>query len=36
MARFMVSMPDEMLKKLDRLAKREHRSRSELLREAAR
>ncbi len=36
MARFMVSMPDELLTKLDRLAKREHRSRSELLREAAR
>lgn len=36
MARFMISMPDEMLKKLDRLAKQEHRSRSELLREAAR
>ena len=36
MARFMVSMPEELLRKLDRLAKREHRSRSELLREAAR
>lgn len=36
MARFMVSMPDELLTKLDRLAKHEHRSRSELLREAAR
>ena len=36
MARFMVSMPEELLKKLDRLAKQEHRSRSELLREAAR
>ena len=36
MARFMVSMPDEMLKKLDEAARREHRSRSELLREAAR
>src|SRR5262249_31808423 len=36
MARFMVSMPDELLTKLDRLAKQEHRSRSELLREAAR
>lgn len=32
----MVSMPDELLKKLDRLAKREHRSRSELLCEATR
>lgn len=36
MARFMISMPDEMLKKLDEVARREHRSRSELLREAAR
>ena len=36
MARFMVSMPDEILKKLDRQAKEEHRSRSELLREAVR
>jgi Arc/MetJ-type ribon-helix-helix transcriptional regulator len=36
MARFMVSMPDEMVKKLDRRAQQEHRSRSELLREAAR
>jgi Arc/MetJ-type ribon-helix-helix transcriptional regulator len=36
MARFMLSMPDEMLKKVDDAARREHRSRSELLREAAR
>jgi len=36
MARFMISMPDEMLKKLDNAARKEHRSRSELLREAAR
>lgn len=36
MARFMVSMPDEMVKKLDRRAREEHRTRSELLREAAR
>jgi Arc/MetJ-type ribon-helix-helix transcriptional regulator len=36
MARFMVSMPDEMVKKLDRRAQEEHRSRSELLREATR
>ena len=36
MARFMVSMPDDMLKKLDRRAREEHRTRSELLREAAR
>jgi Arc/MetJ-type ribon-helix-helix transcriptional regulator len=32
----MVSMPDEMVKKLDRRAKEEHRTRSELLREAVR
>lgn len=36
MARFMVSMPEDMLKKLDRRAREEHRTRSELLREAAR
>jgi metal-responsive CopG/Arc/MetJ family transcriptional regulator len=36
MARFMIWMPDEMLKKLDEAARKEHRSRSELLREAAR
>ena len=36
MARFMVSMPDEMVKKLDRRAGSEHRNRSELLREAVR
>jgi hypothetical protein len=36
MARFMISMPDEMLKKLDEAARKEHRTRSELLREAAR
>lgn len=36
MARFMISMPDEMLKKIDEVARKEHRSRSELLREAAR
>jgi Arc/MetJ-type ribon-helix-helix transcriptional regulator len=35
-ARFMVSMPDDMVKKLDRRAREEHRSRSELLREAVR
>jgi Arc/MetJ-type ribon-helix-helix transcriptional regulator len=34
MARFMISMPDEMLKKLDEAARKEHRSRSEVLREA--
>ncbi|MGH7774621.1 MAG: CopG family ribbon-helix-helix protein [Candidatus Binatia bacterium] len=36
MARFMVSMSDDMLEKLDRQARMEHRSRSELLREAVR
>lgn len=36
MARFIVSMPDEMLKALDAAARREQRSRSELLREAVR
>ena len=35
MARLTISISDELLTKLDRLAKREHRSRSELLREAA-
>ncbi len=35
MARLTISIPNELLTKLDRLAKREHRSRSELLREAA-
>lgn len=36
MARFMVSMPEDMLNKLDRQAQAEDRSRSELLREAVR
>ena len=36
MARFMISIPDEMVKKLDRRARQERRTRSELLREAAR
>lgn len=36
MARFMVSMPDEMLEKLDQQARKESRGRSELLREAVR
>lgn len=36
MARFMVSMPDDMLKKLDRQARKESRGRSELLGEAVR
>ena len=35
MARVIVSMPEELLIKLDRLAKREHRSRNELLCKAA-
>jgi Arc/MetJ-type ribon-helix-helix transcriptional regulator len=35
-ARFMVSMPEEMIRKLDRKARQEQRSRSELLREAVR
>jgi hypothetical protein len=34
MARFMVSMPDEIVEKLDRRARKERRSRSALLREA--
>ena len=34
MARFMISMPDEIVKKLDRCAREERRTRSELLREA--
>ncbi len=36
MARFMVSMPENMLEQLDRQAEMEHRTRSELLREAVR
>lgn len=36
MARFIISMPDAMLKALDAAARREQRSRSELLREAVR
>ncbi|MGH7960784.1 MAG: CopG family ribbon-helix-helix protein [Candidatus Binatia bacterium] len=36
MPRLTLSIPDELLTKLDRRAKREQRSRSELLREAAR
>jgi metal-responsive CopG/Arc/MetJ family transcriptional regulator len=32
----MVSIPDEFLEQVDRIAEREHRSRSELLREAMR
>lgn len=34
MARFMVSMPNDMLEKLDRQARKESRGRGELLREA--
>jgi metal-responsive CopG/Arc/MetJ family transcriptional regulator len=34
MARFMVSMPDHVLEKLDRQARKECRGRGELLREA--
>lgn len=36
MPRLIISIPDELLTKLDRLAKQQHHSRSELLREAAR
>jgi metal-responsive CopG/Arc/MetJ family transcriptional regulator len=36
MVRFMVSMPNDMLEKLDRQARKESRARSELLREAVR
>lgn len=36
MARILVSMPDEFLKSIDKLADTEHRSRSELVREALR
>jgi predicted transcriptional regulator len=36
MTRFLISMPDAMLKDLDALARREQRSSSELLREAVR
>jgi Arc/MetJ-type ribon-helix-helix transcriptional regulator len=36
MARFMISMPDDMVKKLDRRAREERRTRSEFLREAVR
>ena len=36
MARFMTSIPDEMVRKLDEAARREHRSRSEFFREAVR
>jgi len=36
MAKVMVSFPDEFLKEVDRIAREEHRTRSELLREAVR
>lgn len=36
MPKVMISLPDEMLRDADRLAKRQHRSRSELFREALR
>jgi Arc/MetJ-type ribon-helix-helix transcriptional regulator len=36
MAKVMVSLPSEFLKQVDRVAKRQHRSRSELIREALR
>jgi Arc/MetJ-type ribon-helix-helix transcriptional regulator len=36
MAKVMVSLPDEFLRKVDRLAKAQNRSRSELIREALR
>jgi len=36
MSKIIVNMPDEFLRLIDETAKREHRSRSELLREAVR
>ncbi len=36
MAKVIVSLPDELLDQVDRIARQEHRSRSELLREALR
>ena len=36
MAKVMISIPDDFLKEVDKMARREHRSRSELLREALR
>lgn len=36
MAKIMVSLPDDFLKKVDRIAKTQHRSRSELIRDALR
>jgi Arc/MetJ-type ribon-helix-helix transcriptional regulator len=36
MAKVMISLPDDFLKRIDRLAKTQHRSRSELIRESLR
>lgn len=36
MAKVMITMPDDFLKKLDKAATAEHRTRSELIREAVR
>ncbi len=36
MAKVLITMPDQLLKKMDKAATSEHRSRSEWLREAAR
>ncbi len=36
MAKVMITMPDDFLKKLDKVAIAEHRTRSELIREAVR
>lgn len=36
MSKIMISMPDEIIKQVDHIAETEHRSRSELLREAVR
>lgn len=36
MARVLINIPDEMLKQLDEAAKTQHRSRSEMIREAVR
>jgi metal-responsive CopG/Arc/MetJ family transcriptional regulator len=36
MAKVMISLPQELLKEIDLAAKREHRSRSELIRETVR
>lgn len=36
MARIMLTLPDDMLREIDQVARREHRSRSEFLRETVR